>query len=123
GKFFYISIVRHFFIKIFKYGRPFIIFRVMGVIYMKVFYGNRFWHITVVAKIMLPGVGASNYIGTVGFAPFGHKNTIADHYFSLPGTTIIPSQIDQGFAPDGTVLNGQDTTANGIDSHMAKGRV
>ena len=60
GKLLLIGIIGHFFIEILKNGWTKVIFRMIGIIYMKVFYGDLFGHITGVAKIVLPGIGTTN---------------------------------------------------------------
>ena len=89
----------------------------------QIFNRNPFRHIADIAEIVLTGIRPTNQARTNRLSTGRHKNTVANKYIPLPGTSIVRAQIYQSIAIDGRVLYRQNPTANGINTHVPKGRV
>ena len=106
GKLLLVRILGHLWIDICKNCGTLVILRMIGVIDMKVFNGDPFWHITGVAEIMLPGIETAYQAGTGRSASGRHENAVADEDFSLPCTAVIAAQVDEVPPVDSGVLHG-----------------
>lgn len=116
-----VRIINHLRIEVRENSRSGVILRVTGVVNLKIFNGDSFWHVTRVSEIMKAGIRSVDQGGAGGFTARGYEYTVADYKFSLPGAAVIGAQVDEASSAYGTVLYGKGSAPDGIDSHVPQG--
>ncbi|MBT22557.1 hypothetical protein CMK17_21855 [Candidatus Poribacteria bacterium] len=78
------------------------------------------WHKAGVAEIMHPVVPHTDHIRPGHVSAGRNPAAVSDDQVALPGTAIVAAEIDQGVAVQGGILNCQQTSTDGVESHMTQ---
>ena len=78
------------------------------------------WHKAGVAKIMHTVVPHTDHIRPGHVSAGRNPAAVSDDQVALPGAAIVAAEIDQGVAVQGGILNCQQTSTDGVESHMTQ---